>query len=90
MAPSTAQASWRAGAVSRHGWWRHSQAPSASTANNASGRPSSTARCSGRLCALSTISQKRSPAQGASYWVMKCAYFSPSQPQPSSGFCATR
>ena len=42
------------------------------SAVGAAGTPSSTARCSGRLCALSRMSQKRAPVPPA-YRVSKCA-----------------
>ena len=59
---STPQASWRVGFRSAQGLPRqiaHASAPHTSTAT---GTPSSTARCNGRLCALSRMWQKRAPS----------------------------
>jgi len=61
MMASTPQASWRTGSVSRHGRACSTQASTAPHATAATGRPNSTARCKGRLWALSSSVQKRAP-----------------------------
>ena len=79
---STLQAICRVASPSRHGLARHASHSPVPQASNAIGTPSSTARCSGRLCALSKISQKRAPG----YSVVKWAKSSSPQPQPNHGF----
>ena len=64
---------WRSGTGSRHGCMRRSAHSSPPPASSATGKPSSTATCKGKLCALSKISQKRVPASGVSYSAMKWA-----------------